>query len=149
MKMIAAIAAAAEPVAADDPVAEAVALADLSLVAEAEAALTEAEERHSDAAIRAQAADEALAEVRTQMPALVERAVAGEAVEVGDVVQVRNRVRACEAWAAFTGAVARRLGDAVEKAKAELAERRHTAWWPVLQRGVDLRIAASARAADR
>jgi hypothetical protein len=101
--------AAVTELVADDPVADAVALADLPLIAEAERALS---------------------------------------VELRDVVPVRQRVRNTEAWASFTSAVARRLGEAVEQAKAELAETKHQVWTPVLERGVELRIAA-ARRVDR
>jgi hypothetical protein len=144
MKMIAAV---AEPV-ADDPVAEAVALADTALIAAAEAALAEAEERFRAAQATAEEADAAAGEARAEMPALVERAVAGETVTAKTIAGVRQRVRDAEAYSAFTAAVARRLGEAVAQAKAELAETRHQAWLPVLERAISMRINA-ARRADR
>jgi hypothetical protein len=136
------------PTLRSDPVADAIALPDLPLIAEAERALAEAVARHEAAAIKAQAADDVLGDVRGEMPGLVDRATAGEAVALRAVVSVRQRVRATEAWASFTSTVARRLGETVEHVKTELASAKHTAWLPTLERGIELRIAA-ARRADR
>jgi hypothetical protein len=79
---------------------------------------------------------------------LVDRSLAGETITVANVAAAQQRERATEAYASFTATVMRRRAEAVEHAQEELAEAKHTAWHPVLERAIQMRINA-ARRADR
>jgi len=136
------------PTLRSDLVAELVAHADTAAVEAAEAVLAEAEERLRAAQATAAAADDVAAKARAEMPRLVERAFAGEAVEPQTIAAVHQRVRDAEAYASFTGAVVRRASEPVAAAKAELAEARHQAWTPVLEAAIQMRIDV-ARRVDR
>ena len=116
--------AAAALLADADPIADALGLADTALVADAEAKLAEAEARHGAARRAAEIDDAVLAEMRTRLPKLIERAAGGEMVGAREIWRADQGVRLAEVAAAFTSAVARRLGPAcVRENRFELAGR--------------------------
>lgn len=129
-----------------DPEAEAAPLVDHVAIAAAEAVLAEAERRQAEAQARATAAEEALAAARATLPALLEQAIAGEVIPPKRVAAAYAAVADAERFATFCTAVAQRLMEPVEAARAALAEVRHTAWLPVLERGIALRIKAAMQA---
>jgi hypothetical protein len=83
-------------------VREAAALADVESIARAEAARAEAERRVAEARQRTRAADDAAAEARHALPALVARAADGEPITTGQVAQARRLAHEREMFASFT-----------------------------------------------
>lgn len=113
-------------------------------VAAARQALAEAQARRREAEATAEAARDALARARDALPALVERAAAGEAIGAKAVAAAHAAVTSAEQFAAFRAVVAGRVAAAVPAAEAALKEAIAAAHQPVLERGIDLRIEAGA-----
>ncbi|MCB4825492.1 hypothetical protein [Roseicella aerolata] len=110
-------------------------------------ALTDARVRLQSAQDAASKAQQAVVAARDALPALVERAVAGEPVSAEDVAAAHVDVNKAEQFAAFLGIVASRCAPAVQSAQAAVQAALTAAHRPVYEEGLRLRVKAG-RAAD-
>lgn len=139
--------------------AEAVAAAEAALQAEvdslvgprepveaAEVALQEVLDRQAANAAAIQEAEKALAQARAVLPSLVDRAVTGKQVALGEIEKAHAGVAAAEHRLTFLGVVAGRFPPLIAEAEKVVKAAIAVAHEPVLERGIDLRIEAAVLA---
>lgn len=120
-------------------------LIDQAPIHDAQAEIAEARRRHREAADAVLAADADLEEARAAIPALVDRAVAGERVSAATVARAHVRVRDAERYRAFLYEVVNRLHPDEREGDLRLSRAREQAYSGVLQHGIDLQIKAAER----
>jgi hypothetical protein len=110
--------------------------------------------RALDAAEQRARAEQAAAQARAILPALVDRAVAGELVASGDITKAHASVATEAHRVTFLGIVATRFPPLITEAEKVVKAAIAVAHQPVYERGVDLRIESAimsevARPVDR
>ena len=131
---------------ANDLPPDVTALINHASIHEVQAEIDEAQARYQQAADVARKADAELAKAYAAIPELTQRAVSGERVSAAIVAKAHARVRDAEAYRDFCAEVARRLAPDEREAAGRMSAAKARAYAAVLDHGVDLRIAAAARA---
>lgn len=126
--------------------AELAALVDLGPIESVEAEIAEAKRRHDDALAALRDAEAEVVIARRALPNLTDAAVSGTSVSLATHARVTRKIEDAERYAGFCREVARRLEPDPREAAARMACAKAEAYAALLARGVDLRIAAAARA---
>lgn len=121
-------------------------LVDRAAIRAAEAARDAAAARLAKARAAVAEAEAAVTRARAVLPRLLDDAVAGRLVTPAAVAKADQGAGDAEAWAAFTATVANRIAPSVDAAEVELKRTTAEAYRPVLEAGIDRRIAAAERA---
>jgi hypothetical protein len=128
-----------------DVEAEAAAFVDRAAIEATEAVLADAEHRRDDMIRQALEAERRAVEARQGWAVMIDAAAAGEAPTLIEIATLHEEAEQLSRYRDFLAAVARKREEPVEAARAKLADVLHEAWWPVMKRGQDLRIAAAKR----
>lgn len=127
------------------PSPDILALIDHTPIAEAQAEIDAANARFQEAKDAVLSAEAELDEARAAIPALTERAVAGERVSAATVARAHARLRDVDRYRAFVTEVAHRLRPDEREADARLSAARAQAYDAVLNHGIDAQIKAAER----
>lgn len=129
-----------------EPTPEILALIDHAPIHEAMAEINEAQRRYREAVHAILSAEAEMEEAHAALPVLTDRAVSGERISSATLARAHARIRDADRYQAFVSSVALRLQPDQREADARLSAARAQAYRKVLDRAIDLQIAAAERA---